>query len=300
MSSKNTLVFKTLYDPLVHKGIPATLDVVLIHGLNGDYLKTWLHSATGVCWPRDLLPAVLPSARVLSFTYSADIYGNTSVTGIRGNANALLARLRDRRERADGRPIVFVAHSLGGIILKQALYLSQHDRRFHGLLDATRGLIFYGTPHFGADRSRWLSMAKSFAPLLPRRFAGMRKAKASNLVDALARSSLEISNICEDFRFLARRFVLVSFYETEVWPGTTSAPIVDMMSALMHLDNEERVPLEANHMDLCRFMGPEDAGFQLTCRYIAQAALGLGHGRGDRWGILVSGDAQSMYIPKCK
>ncbi|KAK4236387.1 hypothetical protein C8A03DRAFT_16968 [Achaetomium macrosporum] len=289
MASKNRLVIKTLYDPVVHSGIPATLEqlalcsVVLIHGLNGDYVKTWLHDTTGIRWPRDLLPDVLPSARVLSFAYSAEIYGNTSVAGIRGNANALLARLRDGRERSDdGRPIVFVAHSLGGIILKQVkpgpLSVSTRSR-FHGLLTATRGLIFYGTPHFGADHSRWLSLANSFAPLLPRPFPGM--GRPSRLVDSLARNSWDISNICEDLRFLARRFVIVSFYETEVWPGT-NAPIVDMMSALMHLDNEERNPLEASHMDLCRFTGHDDAGFQLTSRYIAQAAQGLGQGL-DEW-----------------
>ncbi len=96
------------------------ISLVLIHGLNGDYLKTWEHETTNICWPKDLLPSVLPYVRVLSFGYDADVYGNTSVTGIRGNAQALLARLRDRRETRDhGRPIVFVAHSLGGIVLKQ-------------------------------------------------------------------------------------------------------------------------------------------------------------------------------------
>jgi pimeloyl-ACP methyl ester carboxylesterase len=106
------------------RGIPLTegpdCSVVLIHGLNGDSIETWTHATTRLCWPRDLLPEVLPCARVLSFAYNADIYANTSVAGIRGNANALLARLRDVREDQDcDRPIVFVAHSLGGIVLKQ-------------------------------------------------------------------------------------------------------------------------------------------------------------------------------------
>ena len=57
---------------------------------------------------------------MLSLAYDADLYGNTSVVGVRGNAQTLLARLRDLREvRHHGRPIVFVAHSLGGIVLKQ-------------------------------------------------------------------------------------------------------------------------------------------------------------------------------------
>ncbi len=69
---------------------------------------------------------MFPFIRVLSFAYDADAYGNTSITALRGNAQALLARLRDVREVRDhGRPIVFAAHSLGGIVLKQvSLYFT--------------------------------------------------------------------------------------------------------------------------------------------------------------------------------
>lgn len=64
----------------------------------------------------------MPHVRALSFAYNADVYANRvkTVAGVRGNAQTLLARLRDSREDDnDQRPIVFVAHSLGGIILKQ-------------------------------------------------------------------------------------------------------------------------------------------------------------------------------------
>ena len=94
-----------------------------------------------MCWPRDLLPKVLPSARVLSFAYNADIYGNTSVAGIRGNANALLARLRDVREGWDcNTPIVFVAHSLGGIILKQVRACSNLENE-ETKADSRQGIV---------------------------------------------------------------------------------------------------------------------------------------------------------------
>lgn len=139
MASKKHLVIETLYDP-GGRGITATAEyvpspyklqrpsltpriqtsLVLIHGLNGDYLNTWTHEETKVCWPKDLLPSVFPRIRVLSLAYDADVYGNTSVVGVRGNAQTLLARLTDLREvRHHGSPIVFVAHSLGGIVLKQ-------------------------------------------------------------------------------------------------------------------------------------------------------------------------------------
>lgn len=116
-------------------------------------------------------------------------------------------------------------------------------------------------------------MAKSFALLSPRRF---RRGRHSKLVDSLTNNSSDIWNICEDFRVLARRFAIVSFYETEMWPGT-SAPVVDKTSALMHLDHEQQMPLAVNHADLCRFMDAEDPGFMLTCGFLRRIAQDIGH-----------------------
>lgn len=56
----------------------------------------------------------------MSFDYNADIYGNMSVSEIRDHARSLLGRLKYREAPAN-RPIVFAAHSLGGIVLKQVI-----------------------------------------------------------------------------------------------------------------------------------------------------------------------------------
>jgi hypothetical protein len=131
-------------------------------------------------------------------------------------------------------------------------------------------------------------MAKSFAPLNSRRFR-MRSGQAK-FVDSLTRHSPDISNICEDFRFLARRFAIVSFYETELWPGT-HAPILERMDCLMQLEHEEQVPLQANHLNLCRFRDKQDSGFILSCRYIAQIAQGIGHGLDERRVVQIWGES---------
>ena len=89
--------------------------------MNGDPFETWKDQDSGVFWPQELLPAELPGARVMSFGYNADIHNNTSVAGIRGNAKNLLHILQQKREKIGStNPIVFLAHSLGGLIVKQA------------------------------------------------------------------------------------------------------------------------------------------------------------------------------------
>ncbi len=63
----------------------------------------------------------MPYIRVLSFRYNASAKRTTSRAGIRDHANNLLERLEEKREhgRDKLRPIVFVGHSLGGVIVKK-------------------------------------------------------------------------------------------------------------------------------------------------------------------------------------
>ena len=56
------------------------------------------------------------------------------------------------------RPLVFVAHSLGGIIVKEALRRSHLAPQIHfrKVCESTVGIIFFGTPHGGADPRNFL------------------------------------------------------------------------------------------------------------------------------------------------
>jgi hypothetical protein len=49
--------------------------------------------------------------------------------------------------------MIFVCHSLGGLILKQALCIANEQLyRYEHLVNATSGIIFMSTPHFGPDQ----------------------------------------------------------------------------------------------------------------------------------------------------
>jgi hypothetical protein len=74
------------------------------------------------------------------------------------------------------RPIIFLAHSLGGIVIKevcllcvdindsfrlmrmQALVhstLSVITPKLHDIISSTKGVFYFGTPHLGSDWSSW-------------------------------------------------------------------------------------------------------------------------------------------------
>ena len=90
---------------------------MFVHGLQGDAIRTW--ATSGVCWPRDLLPQHCPDARILTFGYAALVDEETPLS-IRDLGKILLETLciNRRHMKATTRPLVFVAHSLGGIVVK--------------------------------------------------------------------------------------------------------------------------------------------------------------------------------------
>lgn len=113
------------------------MDIVAVHGLYGDALKTWTFEGLKVPWlgDKDMLPKALPHARILTWGYNANVHsfmGSTSSDTIWDHAQTLVAQLQADREieGASERPIIFVCHSLGGIIVKRvSSALSQSEIR---------------------------------------------------------------------------------------------------------------------------------------------------------------------------
>jgi pimeloyl-ACP methyl ester carboxylesterase len=147
-------------------------DVVFIHGLMGGPYKTWRMTddktsavkAGGLvedlgqedrpkegdgCWPTDWLAKDLPSARLLSIEYKTNL---TEWSGATLPLQELSAHLLERLVAAGvgDRPVVFVTHSMGGLVAKQMLQLVRAEERYRALGQAVRGIVFYSCPHFGS------------------------------------------------------------------------------------------------------------------------------------------------------
>ena len=154
-----------------------------MHGLSGHPRKTWTaaaaprgktggeraqdhpagesteHSAheDGTFWPKTLLPDIIPDAKILTFGYDADVGGflsSTSQNTIHQHAENLLSDLADLRKTPAEQsiPLIFVVHSLGGLIVKDAINqsVSTVGTRVKAIAPATFGICFLGTPHRGS------------------------------------------------------------------------------------------------------------------------------------------------------
>lgn len=93
-----------------------------LHLVAADRIKSGDAAAgPALFWPFDLLPQQCPQARVLTYGYDTKI---TKYMAGGTNKNSILSHSKDfmfalGRERVHGRQLIFVCHSLGGIVTKE-------------------------------------------------------------------------------------------------------------------------------------------------------------------------------------
>ncbi|CAI6093190.1 unnamed protein product, partial [Clonostachys chloroleuca] len=140
---------------LWYEGPNAEVDIIFIHGLMGNRNKTW--QATGSNglkldpWPKALLPAKLPESRIFTFGYDAKVtdtkefMGKVSEKTLRDHATELIYSIFHQRRApvSTDRSLIFVCHSLGGLVCKEVLLPEKHGRKsWTDLLISKQGLLF--------------------------------------------------------------------------------------------------------------------------------------------------------------
>ncbi|KAF8187924.1 hypothetical protein K438DRAFT_1463453, partial [Mycena galopus ATCC 62051] len=97
--------------------------IVALHGLNGHAFRSWVYrdpnGKESFMWLRDCLPERIPEARVMTYGYNANVYSDVSTGRLRTFAETFLQELRYMRESDPSRPLILVAHSMGGLLVKQ-------------------------------------------------------------------------------------------------------------------------------------------------------------------------------------
>ncbi|KAI5919946.1 hypothetical protein F4810DRAFT_457729 [Camillea tinctor] len=76
------------------------VDIIAIHGLNGDAFTTWTH-ANGKMWIRDFLPKFLPGCRVYTYGYPSKVFCNSSLSRVQEYSKGLLSSVRDLYDDPD-------------------------------------------------------------------------------------------------------------------------------------------------------------------------------------------------------
>lgn len=173
----------------------------------------------------------------MTYGYKSDVAFSQSTAGVEDFAIDLLARLEIARKDKSKRPIIFICHSMGGLIVKKvsisafivqstdrycfliinkALILA-HDRQqiYNTIAESKVGIVFLATPHQGSGLA---ALGQLACKLL--RACGMRANK--KLVTCLRQDADILWDISCQFVERSAEIYIKSFYETECLPFLTS------------------------------------------------------------------------------
>ncbi|KAH8744950.1 nb-arc and ankyrin domain-containing protein [Hyaloscypha finlandica] len=248
-------------------------DIIAIHGICGDPLKTWTHES-GALWLRDFLPKDINGLRVFSFGYDAEVALTKSRATIDSFARSLLNNIKLERDgKQQSRPLIFICHSMGGIVLKKALTIArlEDEDEFPFLRTSIRGIFFLGTPHRGTDAIRWPQLLANISTVSLYVLSGLTGSTRKDLLQNLDQNSEILKTISTEFRNQAKDIKIFSCIEQR---ATLPHPklIVDEHTGILGFPGEVIKTMDGcDHRTMCRFSNKED----LNYRFLESQIKGL-------------------------
>lgn len=171
-------------------------------------------------------------------------------------------------------PIMIIAHSLGEIVAKEMLRRSSMCRlgqsHLHTVFDATRGIIFFGTPHGGSDPRGFLQS------IAERLFRSLGFSVNEQVVNALLPSSEQLHKLRDEFAPMASQqgWAIHSFQEQMGVKLLSGRKLVDDASSYISAhDIEVTEHIGQNHMDMCHFSGFHNPEYRKVAAAISHMAL---------------------------
>lgn len=159
---------------------------------------------------------------MLVYGYNADVYSarndrSASNNFIHHHAQTLVTTLALYR-KSEGtlkNPIIWVVHSLGGILTKRALLYSNDVRTenhddLRSVYVSTYGIIFLGTPHLGSGLAAWGLVLQSMSEaVIPRKIFETEPV----LIKTLKKDNETLQNINNHFLDIYQRFQIHMAHE---------------------------------------------------------------------------------------
>lgn len=241
-------------------------DVVFVHGLMGDPFGTWRHGDTDeTSWPH-WVAEEFPDVGVWSLGYPAPLsrwptkvrlllglfVQMRASTIAKGHAMRLQRRAVNVLDRLaqkgiGQRPLVFVCHSLGGLLVKQVLRAADMSREpgKEAIAESISDILFLATPHHGADLA---VLAKHLENLL----------QASVIVDDLMAHGAHLEELAEDYKTYAGRYGFETHtYFEDIGIRGSDVLVVNSTSANPGIGRRP-VGLDRDHGSICKPEKPDD------------------------------------------
>ncbi|KAI1088639.1 hypothetical protein F5B19DRAFT_413150 [Rostrohypoxylon terebratum] len=227
------------------------ISIVAVHGLNpmgreNHAQETWTKG--GKIWLKDFLPGKLEqAARIMLFSYNASPAMRSSSVNLNDHARNLLSFLKIQRRQAPERPLVFICHSLGGLVAKQALVEAKLNDMHKSTLEAACLLVFFATPHQGGNGA---GLGQVIADIISLSLGNI----SNDLLKALKRNSPDAVNRFEQACHLPSKCLIVNFFEGK--PQGRFGIIVSKQSATLNLSGDRELQMgldDQDHSSICKY-----------------------------------------------
>ncbi|KAL8669551.1 MAG: hypothetical protein Q9168_005859 [Polycauliona sp. 1 TL-2023] len=248
--------------------------VVILHGLYESALESLTEPSTGTVWTSDLFRPQSPQSRILTYDYERGSLvrpGTGIIDPLLSLATTFLGELVAERALAGAfnRPIVFICHGFGGLLIKRALALShsklgKSTERLRSIYVSTYAILFVGTPHQGMSDT---ALRFSHDP---------NAADVSQFMSSLLVGSEMLNEVADHFMPIMKQYRVFNFWEElESEINGTMALVVDRESAAPHWADTEQCGLKATHSGMLKFSTARDSGYavirEALIRYIRLA-----------------------------
>jgi hypothetical protein len=236
--------------------------------LNETSEDAWIHQTTKINWLQELLPRHLQAARISTYSYDASASSfctNGGAEAIQRSAQTLVADLQADRGLGlvTKRPIIFICHGLGGVLVKKALIhsasqTSKHVVHLYDIFMSTYAILFFGTPHDKTDHKKWLRLE-----MLSTRRRDSDHQGQIKFPSLLADDAGFVQAISDQFTPIMKQFHIFCFWEIK--PTNISGRlefVVPESSAAPPLPDIEKAGIPATHSEMIKFSGADSPSYR--------------------------------------
>ncbi|KAH6954701.1 hypothetical protein DER45DRAFT_314694 [Fusarium avenaceum] len=259
--------FEVLNDP----GRSTIVEIFAIHGLGSNPSSAWRYGGNGsqVYWLTDLLPKQkgLENIKIIMLNHQTRWDSHSPEIDFDVFAKMMLDDIEHLHQK--NRPIIFIAHSFGGLLLKKSLVLA--TTRSKHILQMTKGIYFLGVPHHGTKASFPASLLACTA---------YWRGSSTTMLEYMSESNPAVAALDKEFYEAYARPSQIRDYNApyvcnflEMRPerlGRLSLnPTVNIKSGTLHY--AEDLLLDTDHRGLNKFQSPNDPNFEKFLRHFYHA-----------------------------
>ncbi|XP_076103762.1 protein SERAC1-like [Mytilus galloprovincialis] len=277
-----------LIHPIYREKESINADIVFVHGLLGGPFKTWRQqdrkgpgadkSSDGTesvkkgtytfCWPKDWLAKDCGNIRILSVEYDTDLSTwnancpfETEKRSLTVRASSILQKLK----KADigSRPIIWVGHSMGGLLIKQILSIADDTPGLDNIVNNTVGVLFYSTPHRGSSLAHLSNQASLIvAPTVEVKEMGRDSPMLRRLHKDFQQLVMEHGIPCLSFGELEKTQIRTPKLKMLIVPPESSDPGIGEFHAM-----------KTSHLNICKPWDRDSELYTETLKFIRRCLL---------------------------